>query len=75
MWLFDHELASGEVQQLLPDWPLPAMPIHVVSPREHRHSAKVKVREQASTAERHRNHNESREDQRRGEMLERLPIS
>jgi hypothetical protein len=31
--------------------------------------------EQASTAERHRNHNESREDQRRGEMLKRLPIS
>lgn len=30
--------------------------------------------EQASTAKRHRNHNESREDQRRGEMLERLPI-
>ncbi|SAL75316.1 hypothetical protein AWB68_04745 [Caballeronia choica] len=33
------------------------------------------VGEQASNAERHRNHNESREDQRRGEMLERLPIS
>lgn len=43
MWLFDHELASGEVQQLLPDWTPPAIPIHVVSPRERRHSAKVKV--------------------------------
>jgi DNA-binding transcriptional LysR family regulator len=34
-WLFDEELASGEVQRLLPDWePLP-MPIHLVSPRLH----------------------------------------
>jgi hypothetical protein len=31
--------------------------------------------EQASTAERQRSHNESREDQRRGEMPERLAIS
>jgi len=42
-WLFDQELASGEVQQLLPDWAPPAIPIHVVSPRERRHSAKVKA--------------------------------
>jgi len=42
-WLFDEELASGEVQRLLPDWePLP-MPIHLVSPRERRQSAKVKA--------------------------------
>jgi hypothetical protein len=31
--------------------------------------------EQASTAERRSNHDERREDQRRGEMPERLPIS
>jgi DNA-binding transcriptional LysR family regulator len=43
MWLFDQELASGEVQQLLPDWAPPVIPIHVVSPRERRHSAKVKA--------------------------------
>lgn len=43
MWLFDQELASGEVQQLLPDWAPPAIPIQVVSPRERRHSAKVKA--------------------------------
>lgn len=42
-WLFDEELASGEVQRLLPDWePLP-VPIHLVSPQERRHSAKVKA--------------------------------
>lgn len=31
--------------------------------------------EEASTADRHCNHDESREDQRRGEMAERLPVS
>ena len=42
-WLFDEELASGEVQRLLPDWEGPVLPIQVVSPRERRHSAKVKA--------------------------------
>lgn len=42
-WLFDRELASGEVQRLLPDWEAPTLPIHLVSPRERRHSAKVKA--------------------------------
>jgi DNA-binding transcriptional LysR family regulator len=42
-WLFDPELASGEVQHLLPDWEAPVIPIHLVSPRERRHSAKVKA--------------------------------
>lgn len=40
-WLFDAELASGEVQRLLPDWNAPANPIHLVSPPQRRHSAKV----------------------------------
>ncbi|HEX5539859.1 MAG TPA: substrate binding domain-containing protein, partial [Methylophilaceae bacterium] len=42
-WLFDEEIASGEVQRLLPDWEMPAIPIHLVSPSERRHSAKVKA--------------------------------
>ena len=43
VWLFDRELASGEVQRLLPDWQAAVIPIHLVSPRERRHSAKVKA--------------------------------
>lgn len=42
-WLFDDEIANGEVQRLLPDWEAPALPINLVSPRERRHSAKVKA--------------------------------
>ena len=42
-WLFDMELTQGEVQRLLPDWQAPDIPIHFVSPRERRHSAKVKA--------------------------------
>lgn len=40
-WLFEEELASGELQRLLPDWNVRPLPIHLVSPRERRHSAKV----------------------------------
>jgi DNA-binding transcriptional LysR family regulator len=40
-WLFDDELARGELQLLLPDWPAPPVPIHVVSPQQRRQSAKV----------------------------------
>jgi DNA-binding transcriptional LysR family regulator len=42
-WLFDQEIASGELQRLLPDWETVTMPIHLVSPRERRYSAKVKA--------------------------------
>ena len=42
-WLFETELASGDVQQLLPDWEAAAIPIHLVSPRERGQSAKVKA--------------------------------
>ena len=42
-WLFDEELAKGEVQRLLPDWEATEIPIHLVSPRERRYSAKVKA--------------------------------
>jgi DNA-binding transcriptional LysR family regulator len=42
-WLFETELASGEVQHLLPDWEAAAIPIHLVSPRERRESAKAQA--------------------------------
>ncbi|MET3106386.1 DNA-binding transcriptional LysR family regulator [Oxalobacteraceae bacterium GrIS 2.11] len=42
-WLFDAELASGEVVQLMPDWETPQTPIHAVSPPERRHSAKARA--------------------------------
>jgi DNA-binding transcriptional LysR family regulator len=42
-WLFDRELASGDVRQLLPDWETFDLPIHLVSPGERRHSAKVRA--------------------------------
>ena len=42
-WLFSQELRSGEVTRILPDWSAPVLPIHLVSPRERRHSAKVKA--------------------------------
>lgn len=41
VWLFDAELASGEVVQLLPEWLAPTLPMHLVSPPARRHSAKV----------------------------------
>jgi DNA-binding transcriptional LysR family regulator len=42
-WLFEDELARGELQMLLPDWPEPPLPIHLVSPAQRRESAKVKA--------------------------------
>lgn len=42
-WLFEAELHSGEVQRLLPDWDSPRAPVHLVSPLQRRHSAKVKA--------------------------------
>jgi len=42
-WLFEDEMASGELQILLPDWPAPSLPIHLVSPPERSESAKVKA--------------------------------
>ena len=42
-WLFEDEMASGELQILLPDWPAPSLPIHLVSPPERSQSAKVKA--------------------------------
>ncbi len=42
-WLFEDELASGELQVLLPQWPAPPLPIHLVSPPQRRESAKVRA--------------------------------
>jgi DNA-binding transcriptional LysR family regulator len=42
-WLFEQELASGDVVRLMPGWESPPSPIHLVSPPERKHSAKVKA--------------------------------
>jgi DNA-binding transcriptional LysR family regulator len=42
-WLFEDELAQGDLQVLLPDWPAPSMPVHLVSPSQRRQSAKVRA--------------------------------
>lgn len=42
-WLFDDELATGEVVRLMPTWESAQSPIHLVSPPERRHSAKVRA--------------------------------
>ncbi len=42
-WLFEDEIASGELAALLPDWTATELPIHLVSPPQRRHSAKVKA--------------------------------
>lgn len=41
-WLFDAEIAAGDVVRLLPDWSAPS-PVHLVSPNERKHSAKVRA--------------------------------
>jgi DNA-binding transcriptional LysR family regulator len=42
-WLFEEEMAQGELRVLLPDWPAPSIPVHLVSPSQRRQSAKVKA--------------------------------
>ena len=42
-WLYEPELTSEEVVRLMPDWESPQSPIHLVSPPERKHSAKVKA--------------------------------
>jgi DNA-binding transcriptional LysR family regulator len=42
-WLFDDEMARADLQVLLPDWPAPAIPVHLISPSQRRQSAKVKA--------------------------------
>ena len=42
-WLFEPELKSGEIIRLMTQWESPQTPIHLVSPPERKHSAKVKA--------------------------------
>ena len=42
-WLFEPELASGEVVRVMPGWDSASSPIQLVSPPQRRHSAKVKA--------------------------------
>ncbi len=42
-WLFEEEMAAGDLQVLLPDWPAPSIPVHLVSPGQRRQSAKVRA--------------------------------
>lgn len=42
-WLFEDEVAAGELQVLLPDWSAPPLPIHIVSPPQRRQSAKAQA--------------------------------
>ena len=42
-WLLDDEMSSGAVVRLMPAWESTASPIHLVSPPERKHSAKVKA--------------------------------
>jgi DNA-binding transcriptional LysR family regulator len=42
-WLFEAERASGEVVALMHDWQTPPLPIHLVSPPQRQHAAKVRA--------------------------------
>lgn len=42
-WLFEDALASGQVVRLMPNWQSPQSPIHLVSPPERKHSAKIRA--------------------------------
>jgi DNA-binding transcriptional LysR family regulator len=42
-WLFQDLIETGEVQVLLPGWQTSPLPLHLVSPPERRHAAKVRA--------------------------------
>jgi DNA-binding transcriptional LysR family regulator len=42
-WLFEDEMEKGDLKVLLPEWPTPALPVHIVSPPQRRQSAKVQA--------------------------------
>lgn len=42
-WLLGNELSSGEVVRVLPSWSSPPYPVHLLSPTQRRHSAKVRA--------------------------------
>ena len=43
LWLFEREIASGEVQVLLADWQATPLPIHLVAPPARREAAEVRA--------------------------------
>lgn len=43
LWLFEREIASGEVQVLLADWQATPLPIHLVAPPARRDAGKVRA--------------------------------
>ncbi|AZP10885.1 LysR family transcriptional regulator [Undibacterium parvum] len=43
IWHFEDEIKSGEMQILLPDWPVPPLPIYLVCPSQRRQTAKVRA--------------------------------
>lgn len=43
LFLFEAELERGEIESLLPDWTVQDLPLHLVSPPQRRHSAKVRA--------------------------------
>jgi DNA-binding transcriptional LysR family regulator len=42
-WLFEREIAAGELRVLLPHWSVPPLPIHLVTPPQRIHSVKVRT--------------------------------
>lgn len=42
-WLFEEELANGQVVRLMPDWHTPALPVNLVSPAQRQGTAKVRA--------------------------------
>jgi DNA-binding transcriptional LysR family regulator len=42
-WLFDDELARGDVRILLPGWQAPSLPVHLLCPAQRLQSAKVRA--------------------------------
>ncbi|WP_431733219.1 LysR substrate-binding domain-containing protein [Hylemonella gracilis] len=42
-FLFEEEMARGEAQLLLADWAVQELLLHLVSPLQRRHSAKVRA--------------------------------
>ena len=42
-WLFEREVAAGDIVRVLPGWASPAVPIQLVSPPQRRGSAKVRA--------------------------------
>ena len=42
-WLFQDLIDRGDVQVLLPDWQTSPLPLHLISPPERRHAAKVRA--------------------------------